>query len=72
MILFYAILKMESDEEFESCNPECFVLVGSLEALTKKQRYSFELFRSNNRDVEIITFDEIKRKIEMLKSLISG
>ncbi len=68
----YALLKTESDEEFESCNPACFVLVGTHEALTKKQRYSFELFRSNNRDVEIITFDEIKRKIEMLRSLISG
>lgn len=68
----YAVLKMESEEDFESCNSACFVLVGSLEALTNKQRYSFELFRSNNRDVEIITFDEIKKKIEMLRSLISG
>lgn len=68
----YAVLKMESEEEFESCNSECFVLVGSLEGLSKKQRYSFELFRSNNRDVEIITFDEIRKKIEMLRSLISG
>lgn len=68
----YAVLKMESEEEFESCNSECFVLVGSLEGLSKKQRYSFELFRSNNRDVEIITFDEIRKKIEMLRWLISG
>ena len=68
----YAVLKMESEEDFESCNSECFVLVGSLEGLSKKQRYSFELFRSNNRDVEIITFDEIRKKIELLRSLISG
>lgn len=68
----YAVLKMESKEEFESCNSECFVLVGSLEGLSKKQRYSFELFRSNNRDVEIITFDEIRKKIEILRSLITG
>jgi len=68
----YAILKMESEEEFESCNSACFVLVGSLEDLSKKQRYSFELFRSNNKDVEVITFDEIRKKVEILKSLISG
>ena len=68
----YAILKMESEEEFESFNSACFVLVGSLEDLNKKQKYSFELFRSNNRDVEIITFDEIRKKIEILRSLISG
>ena len=68
----YAVLKMESEEDFESFNSACFVLVGSLETLTKKQRYSFELFRSNNRDVEIITFDEIRKKIEMLRTLISG
>jgi hypothetical protein len=68
----YSVLKIESDEEFESCNPSCFVLVGSLRDLTKKQKYCFELFRSNNRDVEIVTFDEVKRKIEMLRSLIAG
>lgn len=68
----YSLLKLESEEEFESCNSACFVLVGALEGLGKKQRYSFELFRGNNRDVEIITFDEIRKKIEMLKSLISG
>lgn len=68
----YAILKLESEEEFESCNSACYVLVGSLEDLSKKQRYSFELFRSNNKDVEVITFDEIRKKVEILKSLISG
>lgn len=68
----YATLKLESDDKFETINSACFVLVGSLEGLAKKQRLSFELYRSNSRDVEIITFDEIKKKIEVLRSIISG
>jgi hypothetical protein len=68
----YANLRLESDKEFETINSSCVVLVGAMEALTKKQRYSFELLRSNSRDVDIITFDEVKKKIELLKSVISG
>lgn len=67
----YANLKLESEEDFESINSACVVLIGSISSLTKKQKYSFELFRSNNRDVEILTFDEVKKKIETLRSIIS-
>lgn len=68
----FSLLKLKSSEDFESINPECFVLIGSLESLNNDQRYSFELFRRNNKDVRIITFDEIRKKIEILKSLIVG
>lgn len=68
----YATLKLESEDEFETINSACFVLAGSIESLTKKQKYSFELFRSNNKDVEIITFDEVKKKIELLRTILSS
>lgn len=68
----FASLKLESEQEFETFNSKCVVLIGAFSDLTKKQKYSFELLRSNSRDVEIITFDEIKKKIESLKIIMSG
>jgi len=68
----FASLKLESEQEFETFNSKCVVLIGSFEDLTKKQKYSFELLRSNSRDVEIITFDEIKKKIQSLKMIMTG
>lgn len=65
-------LKRKSDKDFESFNSKCVVLIGRLESLSDKQKYSFELFRSNSRDVEIITFDELLLKIESLQEVMSG
>jgi len=65
-------LKRKSEKDFESFNSKCVVLVGTIDSLTDKQKYSFELFRSNSRDVEIITFDELLLKIESLQEVMSG
>lgn len=66
---FYA-LKNKSRANFETFNSKCIVLVGSINDLNENQKYSFELFRSNSRDVEILTFDELERKIESLQKLM--
>ena len=68
----FATLKMQSDEVFESFNSKCVVLMGSIADLSKKQVSSFELFRSNSKDVEIITFDELLARFKNLKSLMAG
>ncbi|MEX2485003.1 MAG: Shedu immune nuclease family protein [Brumimicrobium sp.] len=65
-------LKRKSDKDFESFNSKCVVLIGTIDSLTDKQKYSFELVRSNSRDVEIITFDELLLKIESLQEVMSG
>ncbi|WP_020404874.1 Shedu immune nuclease family protein [Gracilimonas tropica] len=67
---FYQI-KVKSKENFESFNSNCVVLIGSLGDLTDEQLYSFELFRSNSRDVEILTFDELESKIKSLQDIIN-
>jgi hypothetical protein len=33
---------------------------------------SFELFRNNSRDVEILTFDELSSKVERIQQLVKG
>ena len=62
--------KGKTKEDFETFNSKCVVLIGSIKKLSEKQRYSFELFRSNSRDVEIMTFDELQTKIESLQTLM--
>jgi len=62
----YHKLRSESEKEFYSFSPKCFVIIGKLAELDKKQTKSFELFRNSCKDVEIITFDELFERIDML------
>ncbi|MBA2334328.1 MAG: DUF4263 domain-containing protein [Blastocatellia bacterium] len=54
---------------FKSFNSKCFVLIGSISALSSEQLRSFELFRNSNKDVEIVTFDELLQKIKAMISI---
>lgn len=53
--------------------PKCVVVIGNgaLELDNDLKRGAFEMFRSNSKDVEIITYDELFRKLEVLASLFS-
>lgn len=62
--------KYTSKSNFETFNSKCVVLIGSLTSLNENQKYSFELFRSNSRDVEILTFDELENKIKSLQKIL--
>ncbi len=68
----FATIKIDSDESFESFNSKCVVLMGQIKQLNSKQYRPFELVRSNSKDVEIITFDELLDKIENIQKLIEG
>jgi hypothetical protein len=63
--------KAKSKDNIETFNSKCVVLIGSTKDLGDKQKYSFELFRSNSRDVEILTFDELEKKIESLQKILT-
>lgn len=52
--------------EFQSFNPKVVLIIGHLNSLTKKQIKSFELFRSNIKDVEIITYDELVKRTDLI------
>lgn len=62
-------LKRKSKEDFETINSKCIVIIGRLDSLTTDQKHSFELFRNNCRDVEIVTFDELQLKIQNILTL---
>jgi hypothetical protein len=59
--------------ELNTFNPRRIVLIGNYasELTDRKKRSSFELFRSSQTGVEIVTFDEFFRKVEQLAQLFS-
>ncbi len=59
--------------KIEVFNPKCVVIAGNAELELKDdtKRKSFELYRTNLRDVEIVTYDELFRKAESLASLFN-
>lgn len=63
---------LKKGEKVESYNPKCILIIGMIKNLTTEQQKSFELVRSNSKDVEIITFDELFQKIKGLKKIITG
>ena len=69
---FYNIKgKNKGKGNFETFNSKCVVIIGSTKDLGENQKYSFELFRSNRRDVEILTFDELQTKRESLQKVMT-
>jgi hypothetical protein len=53
--------------------PRCVVIVGNakLELNSDEKRTAFELFRRNSRDVDIITYDELFKKLDVLAHLFN-
>lgn len=69
----YYALRQESDKTFQVFNPKCMVIIGKIvNGLNEEQKTSFELYRSDSRQVEIVTFDELFQKVQMLTDLLEG
>lgn len=69
----YGNLRLETEEAFRLADPRCLVVIGNTDELdTEAKRESFELFRRTMRGMEIITFDELFRKVEVLLHLLEG
>jgi hypothetical protein len=70
----YYRLKSESGKEFYAFNPQCVVIAGTLETeiIEPPQKKSFELFRNGLKDIQLITYDELFGKIQILIELLEG
>jgi len=67
----YYSLKANSEQDFELFSPKLLLIVGNLENLiTKEEKYSFDIFRRELRTIQIITFDELFKKIELIIKLM--
>ncbi|MBV1910521.1 MAG: DUF4263 domain-containing protein [Kangiellaceae bacterium] len=56
--------------DVETYAVQCALIIGKMPDDLEKQK-SFEIFRRNSRDVEIITFDELLEKLKLLHTLLS-
>jgi hypothetical protein len=62
-----------TEKNFYAFNPQCLVITGNLtKGIDHDKRKSFELFRTGLKDVNIITYDELFKKVENLINLIEG
>lgn len=61
----------KTDLKLNAFTPRCAVIIGNAGAELKDERArrSFELFRTSLKDVEVITYDELFRKVEILAEL---
>jgi hypothetical protein len=62
-----------TDHVIDVFNPRCVIIAGnaSKELDTELKRKAFELFRTNLKEVEIVTFDELFKKAETLATLFN-
>lgn len=71
----YNSIKTRSEEdgyEINSFDPKCYLVLGNTEKLNKKQLKTFNLYRNELRNVEIITFNELISKIKILYKTLGG
>jgi len=69
----FSLSKLKDGEWVKNVfNPKSIIIIGSLELekLENGKLKSFELFRYSNKDVDIITYDELFNKIEIFLSLL--
>ncbi|MEK6858354.1 MAG: Shedu immune nuclease family protein [Nanoarchaeota archaeon] len=67
-------LSAASDTKFNSYNPRGFIIIGNaIDELNDLEKMkSFDIFRNELSNIEIITFDELFEKINLLVSLIEN
>lgn len=62
----------EFGKEFKPIEPKCILVIGLRSKLKPEQIKCFELLRSNQKNVEIVTFDELENKIQGLLKVLSS
>lgn len=69
--LIQEFVQLRTKEEwFESYNPKCLIIAGTTKGLPEHGTKSFDIFRNNLHGVEIVTFDELLKKLEFFHDLI--
>lgn len=61
----------EFGKEYKPVEPKCILVIGKKSELKAEQIKCFELLRSNQKNVDIVTFDELESKIQGLLNVIA-
>jgi hypothetical protein len=65
-------INSNSDNKLEATNPKSILIIGKISDLTSSQKKAFELFRNELRTIQIITFDELYEKTNILIKLLKN
>ncbi len=57
--------------DMKSYSVHCCLIIGTMPS-DEDQKKSFELFRGNSKDVEIVTFDELLEKLKQLRKFLAS
>jgi hypothetical protein len=69
----YSTLATEEMRSHRPLSPRGLLIVGSAHQLRNHaERASLELFRNNQREIDIVTFDELRRKIGLMIELLEN
>lgn len=63
----------ETAETFQAYNPRCYLVVGRIASLPDEYaKRSFELFRSAQAAVQILTFDEVRERLQGIRDVLTA
>lgn len=62
----------EFGQKFKSLDPKSVLVIGMKKKLNTNQRDCFELYRANQKNVDVVTFDELQGKLYGLHRVITG
>jgi hypothetical protein len=70
---FYS-LRSKKLQDIEAFNPQSLVIIGNIERelIETDQKKSFELFRNELKNVQVISYDELFSKVKILIDLLEG
>lgn len=60
----------EMGQTYQTLDPKVVVIIGMKSRLSENQVRAFELLRGNQKNVDIVTFDEVLEKIKGLRSIL--
>jgi len=66
---FYNI-RYRSEEKFEAINPKSILIVGKISDLNDNELKAFDLFRNELKSIDILSFDELFEKVQILLKII--
>lgn len=63
---------MDENKELYAFDPKCYLIIGSTDGMDAVKIKSLNLYRNELRNVEIITFNELYKKLEIIYKTLGG
>jgi hypothetical protein len=63
----------DASETFQAYNPRCYLIVGRVDNLPDEDgKRSFEIFRNSQPAVQILTFDEVRERLQGIRDVLTA